>query len=84
MTGGLISSSTMRTTTSVTLFPTTDTVLPLIEIHVEKDRPHLSPDFGPNQLAEMLGVSMTRLYSHPSAPHPGCHRHVARGLSSDD
>ena len=37
-------------------------LMALIEIHVEKDRPHLSPDFGPNQLAEMLGVSMTRLY----------------------
>ena len=34
----------------------------LIEIHVEKERPHLRPDFGPTDLADMLGVSMTRLY----------------------
>ena len=37
-------------------------LMALIEIHVEKDRPHLRPDFGPTQLADMLGVSMTRLY----------------------
>ena len=37
-------------------------LMALIEIHVEKDRPHLHPDFGPTNLADMLGVSMTRLY----------------------
>ena len=37
-------------------------LMALIEIHVEKDRPHLRPDFGPTDLADMLGVSMTRLY----------------------
>ena len=37
-------------------------LMALIEIHVEKDRPHLRPDFGPNDLADLLGVSMTRLY----------------------
>ena len=37
-------------------------LMALIEIHVEKERPHLRPDFGPTDLADMLGVSMTRLY----------------------
>ena len=37
-------------------------LMALIEIRIEKDRPHLRPDFGPNELADMLGVSMTRLY----------------------
>ena len=37
-------------------------LMALIEILVEKDRPHLRPDFGPTDLADMLGVSMTRLY----------------------
>ena len=37
-------------------------LMALIEIQVEKDRPHLRPDFGPTELADMLGVSMTRLY----------------------
>ena len=37
-------------------------LMALIEMRVEKDRPHLSPDFNPTALAEMLGVSMTRLY----------------------
>ena len=36
-------------------------LMALIEIHVEKDRPHLRPDFGPADLADMLGISMTRL-----------------------
>ena len=36
-------------------------LMALIEILVEKDRPHLRPDFGPTDLADMLGVSMTRL-----------------------
>ena len=39
-------------------------LMALIEIHVEKERPHLRPDFGPTDLADMLGVSMTRLYQH--------------------
>ena len=37
-------------------------LMALIEMRVEKDRPHLSPDFNPTALAEMLGISMTRLY----------------------
>ena len=37
-------------------------LMALIEMRVEKDRPHLSPDFNPAALAEMLGISMTRLY----------------------
>ena len=37
-------------------------LMALIEIHVEKERPHLRADFGPTDLAELLGVSMTRLY----------------------
>lgn len=36
-------------------------LMALIEIRVEKDRPHLRPDFDSTQLAEMLGVSMNRL-----------------------
>ena len=39
-----------------------DELMALIEMRVEKDRPHLRPDFNPTALAEMLGVSMTRLY----------------------
>ena len=31
------------------------------EMRLEKDRPHLRPDFDATALAEMLGVSMTRL-----------------------
>ena len=37
-------------------------LMALIEMRIEKERPHLRPDFGPTQLAEMLGISMTRLY----------------------
>lgn len=36
-------------------------LMALIEIKVEKDRPHLQPDFNSKDLAEMLGVSMNRL-----------------------
>lgn len=36
-------------------------LMALIEIKVEKDRPHLHPDFCSKDLAEMLGVSMNRL-----------------------
>ena len=36
-------------------------LLALIEMRVEKERPHLRPDFDANALAEMLGVSHTRL-----------------------
>ena len=36
-------------------------LMALIEIRVEKDRPHLKPDFDAAALAEMLGVSMQRL-----------------------
>jgi transcriptional regulator GlxA family with amidase domain len=36
-------------------------LMALIEIRVEKDRPHLKPDFDAAALAEMLGVSMKRL-----------------------
>lgn len=33
-------------------------LMALIEMRVEKERPHLKPDFGAKDLAEMLGVSM--------------------------
>lgn len=36
-------------------------LMALIEMRVEKERPHLRPDFDATALAEMLGVSMTRL-----------------------
>ena len=36
-------------------------LMALIEIRVEKDRPHLKPDFDAAALAKMLGVSMQRL-----------------------
>lgn len=36
-------------------------LMALIEMHLEKDRPHLRPDFDTRDLAEMLGISMTRL-----------------------
>ena len=36
-------------------------LMALIEMKVEKDRPHLHPDFNSKDLAEMLGVSMNRL-----------------------
>jgi transcriptional regulator GlxA family with amidase domain len=36
-------------------------LMALIEMRVEKDRPHLKPDFDAAMLAEMLGVSQTRL-----------------------
>ena len=36
-------------------------LMALIEMRLEKDRPHLSPDFDSNALAEMLGVSQARL-----------------------
>ena len=36
-------------------------LMALIEMRVEKDRPHLKPDFDAAALAEMLGVSQTRL-----------------------
>ena len=36
-------------------------LMALIELHVEKDRMHLKPDFDAASLAEMLGVSKTRL-----------------------
>jgi transcriptional regulator GlxA family with amidase domain len=37
-------------------------LMALIEIYVEKERPHLRPDFSAADLADTLGVSMTRLY----------------------
>lgn len=36
-------------------------LMALIEMRVEKERPHLQPDFDAADLAEMLGVSQTRL-----------------------
>ena len=36
-------------------------LMAIIEMRVEKDRPHLSPDFNSDDLAEMLGVSRERL-----------------------
>lgn len=36
-------------------------LMALIEMKVEKDRPHLRPEFSSRDLAEMLGVSMKRL-----------------------
>lgn len=36
-------------------------LMALIEMRVEKDRPHLKPDFDSAALAEMLGVSQARL-----------------------
>ena len=36
-------------------------LMALIEIRLEKDRPHLRPDFDTKALAELLGVSMARL-----------------------
>ena len=36
-------------------------LMALIEMRIEKDRPHLQPDFDATALAEMLGVTMTRL-----------------------
>lgn len=36
-------------------------LMALIEMRVEKDRPHLKPDFDSAALAELLGVSQTRL-----------------------
>lgn len=36
-------------------------LMALIEMRVEKDRPHLRPDFDAAALAEMLGVSQARL-----------------------
>ena len=36
-------------------------LMALIEMRVEKDRPHLKPDFNAVALAEMLGVSQARL-----------------------
>ena len=36
-------------------------LMAIIEMRVEKDRPHLSPDFNSDDLAEMLGVSHERL-----------------------
>ena len=42
-------------------------LLAMIELKVEKDLPHLSPDFDSNALAELLGVSherLVRLFRH--------------------
>ena len=36
-------------------------LMALIEMRVEKERPHLKPDFNAAALAEMLGVSIARL-----------------------
>ena len=36
-------------------------LMALIEIRVEKERPHLKPDFDAAALAEMLGISQARL-----------------------
>lgn len=36
-------------------------LMAIIELRVEQDRPHLSPDFDAGDLAEMLGVSRERL-----------------------
>ena len=37
-------------------------LMALLEIRIENDLPHLRADFGPAELADMLGISMTRLY----------------------
>ena len=42
-------------------------LMAMIELKVEKDLPHLSPDFDSNALAELLGVSherLVRLFRH--------------------
>lgn len=36
-------------------------LMALIEMHLEKDRPHLNPEFETRDLAELLGVSQARL-----------------------
>lgn len=36
-------------------------LMALIEMRVEKERPHLRPDFSAQDLADMLGISMHRL-----------------------
>lgn len=36
-------------------------LMALIEIRLEKDRPHLNPGFNTHELAELLGVSQNRL-----------------------
>ncbi len=36
-------------------------LMAIIEMRIEKDRPHVSPDFNSEALAEMLGVSRERL-----------------------
>ena len=36
-------------------------LMALIELKVEKDRPHLQPEFSAKDLADLLGVSMERL-----------------------
>ncbi|MBP5715086.1 MAG: helix-turn-helix domain-containing protein [Prevotella sp.] len=36
-------------------------LMAIIEMRLEKDRPHLRPDFDATALAEMLGVTQTRL-----------------------
>lgn len=36
-------------------------LMAIIEMRLEKDRPHLRPDFDAHDLAEMLGVSQARL-----------------------
>ncbi|MBR6981706.1 MAG: AraC family transcriptional regulator [Prevotella sp.] len=36
-------------------------LMALIEMRVEKERPHFNPDFSAKDLADMLGVSMNRL-----------------------
>lgn len=38
-----------------------DQLLALIELKLEENHAHLAPDFGPPQLAELLGVSQARL-----------------------
>ena len=47
-------------------------LMALIEMKVEKDRPHLRPEFSSKDLAEMLGVSMKRLealFRHQTIHH---------------
>ena len=36
-------------------------LMALLEMRVEKDRPHLKPEFCPADLAELLGISQQRL-----------------------
>lgn len=47
-------------------------LMAIIEMRLEKDRPHLRPDFNAQALAEMLGVSQNRLvqlFRHQTIHH---------------